>query len=375
MIVGVPSEIKEGEYRVAITPVGVEELAKRGHQVLIQKGAGVGSGIPDEEYQRAGGKIAPKAADIFEKADLLLKVKEPLPAEFEALREGQVLFTYFHFAANKDLTLAMQKRKIVALAYETVEDGEGRLPLLIPMSEVAGRMAIQEGAKCLERPMFGRGILLAGVPGVAAANVVVLGGGVVGTNAAKIAAGLRAKVTVLDIKMDRLRHLDDVMPQNVFTLFSNSHNIKAKIVEADLLVGAVLLHGARTPVLISKKMLALMKPGSVVVDASIDQGGCLETSKPTTHANPTYIVDGVVHYCVANMPAAVAGTSTYALTNVTLAYVLAMADHGVRGALEADPAFARGLNMAHGQICLKTIADQYGLPYIPLRDALRAIPE
>lgn len=364
MIIGVPKEIMNNEYRVALVPVGVEELKKRRHTILVQKGAGLGSSIPDEDYRKAGAQIVSEAREIFRRSDLIVKVKEPQETEYAYLKKGQTIFTFFHFAANKGLTLEMIKKKIVAIAYETVEDDKGRLPLLIPMSEVAGRMAVQEGAKSLEKPMFGRGILLSGAPGVNPANVVILGGGVVGSNAAKIAAGLGARVTVMDVNMERLRYLSDVMPDNVVTLMSNAHNIIDKLKEADLLIGAVLIHGARTPLLVTRKMLKLMKPGSAIVDASIDQGGCCETSKPTTHAKPTYVLDGVVHYCVSNMPGAVAGTSTYALTNVTLPYILEIADKGYAKAARENQAILKGLNLVKGKVTLKAIADLYGLKYV-----------
>src|SRR4051794_16558946 len=325
MLIGVPKEIKTDEYRVAMIPVGVEELTRAGHKVLIQSGAGQGSGISDEQYASNGAEIVAAPEEIWGRADLIVKVKEPLPQEWPLLRAGQIVFTYFHFAADEALTRAVMQSEIPAVAYETIKDARGTLPLLTPMSEVAGRMSIQEGAKFLERPFEGRGILLGGVPGVLPANVVILGGGIVGANAAKVAAGLGANVTVLDVNLDRLRYLDDVMPKNVTTLFSDRHNILDSIKRADLLIGAVLIPGARAPFLIRREDLKGMVPRAVIVDVAIDQGGCVETSRPTTHSKPTYIVDDVVHYCVANMPGAVGRTSTYALTNVTLPYVLQLA--------------------------------------------------
>ena len=341
MIVGVPRETKTDEYRVAMIPVGVEELTRAKHKVLIQKGAGQGSGISDEEYARHGAEIVPSAEQVWKEADLVVKVKEPLPPEWALLRAGQTVFTYFHFAADEKLTRAILQSGITAVAYETIRDAHGNLPLLTPMSEVAGRMSIQQGAKYLERPNEGRGILLGGVPGVLPANVVVLGGGVVGANAAKVAAGLSANVTILDVNLDRLRYLDDVMPPNVTTLFSHRHNLLDSLHRADLLIGAVLIPGARAPQLVRREDLRHMNPGSVIVDVAIDQGGTVETSQPTTHSKPTYIVDGVIHYCVTNMPGAVGRTSTYALTNVTLPYVLEIAHKGLDSAIRQNPALRR----------------------------------
>ncbi|MCK4248367.1 MAG: alanine dehydrogenase [Candidatus Omnitrophica bacterium] len=361
MVIGIPKEIKDNENRVGMIPVGVEELVKRGHRVLIEKDGGLGSSISNEDYQSFGAELVNSHTDVFADSDMIIKVKEPLPQEYGLIKEGQIIFTYFHFAASKELTLGMMDRKAVCIAYETIEDGQGRLPLLIPMSEVAGRMAVQEGAKYFEKPMGGRGILLGGVPGVAPANVVILGGGIVGTNAAKMAAGMGAKVTILDVDLDRLRYLDDIMPKNVTTLMSNSHNIREKLKETDLLIGAVLISGAKAPVLVTKDMLKLMKPGSVLVDVAVDQGGCIETCHPTTHSNPVFIVEGIVHYCVANMPGAVAVTSTYALTNVTLPYAIHIADKGWQKAVEKDKGLAKGLNIVDGKIILKPVADTFGL--------------
>jgi alanine dehydrogenase len=361
MIVGVPKEIKTDEYRTAMLPVGVEELSRAGHKVLIQHGLGQGSGIPDERYAAVGGIIEENAAAIWKQADMIVKVKEPLAEEWPHMRNGQTVFTYFHFAASEDLTRACMKSGITAVAYETIRDSRGQLPLLTPMSEVAGRMSIQEGAKYLERPFEGRGILLGGVPGVAPAIVVVLGGGVVGANAAKVAAGLGAQVYIVDINLDRLRYLDDVMPPNVTTLYSDRHNILDCITRADLVVGAVLIPGAKAPRLVRREDLKKMTPRAVIVDVAIDQGGCVETAKPTTHSNPTYIVDDVVHYCVANMPGAVGRTSTYALCNVTLPYALQLANKGPDKAFKDNPALAHGLNIRAGKITNSAVAETFGL--------------
>jgi alanine dehydrogenase len=366
MIVGVPREVKSDEYRVAMLPVGVEELTRAGHKVLVQAGAGQGSGVVDERYAASGAAIVPDSASIWRQADLIVKVKEPLPEEWPLLRAGQVVFTYFHFAADERLTRAVMASGITAVAYETIKDAKGGLPLLTPMSEVAGRMSIQEGAKYLERPQQGRGILLAGVPGVAPANVVVLGGGVVGANAAKVAAGLGATVLILDINLDRLRYLDDVMPPNVTTLFSDRHMILDCISRADLVIGAVLIPGARTPMLVRREDLATMPPRAVIIDVAIDQGGCIETSRPTTHANPTYIVDDIVHYCVTNMPGAVGRTSTYALTNVTLPYALQLANKGLDKACKDNPGLAAGVNIKQGNITNAPVAETFGLECYPM---------
>lgn len=365
MLIGVPKEIKQDEYRVSLVPAGVETLTKAGHRVLVEAGAGLGTSITDEEYAEHGAEIVGEAAEVWRRADLIVKVKEPLPEEFPHVRPAQVLFTYFHFAADEALTRAMLEKGCVCVAYETIQTDDGLLPLLTPMSEVAGRMAIQEGAKYLERPQEGRGILLSGVPGVPPANIVILGGGVVGTNAAKIAAGIGALVTIMDVNLERLRYLDDVMPQNVFTLFSNALNLRRMLREADLLIGAVLLRGDRAPVLVTREMLSLMKPGAVIVDVAVDQGGCVETIRPTTHSRPIYIEENVVHYGVTNMPGAVAGTSTYALTNVTLPYVRLLADRGWQQAMRDNCPLRMGLNIAHGQVTLDALADLFGLPYVP----------
>lgn len=361
MIVGVTKEIKTDEYRVAMIPVGVEELTRLGHHVLIQAGAGQGSGISDEHYSSLGAEIVAEAAEIWRRVDIVVKVKEPLPEEWPLLRPGQIVFTYFHFAADEKLTKAVMKSDITAIAYETIRDARGQLPLLTPMSEVAGRMSIQEGAKFLERPFDGRGILLGGVPGVLPANVVILGGGIVGANAAKVAAGLGANVSILDINLDRLRYLDDVMPKNVTTLFSDRHNIIDSLVRADLVIGAVLIPGARAPYLVRREDLKRMPPRAVIIDVAIDQGGCVETSMPTTHSKPTYIVDDVVHYCVTNMPGAVGRTSTYALTNVTLPYVLQLAKKGFDRAVRENGGLAQGVNIHRGKVTNPAVAETFGV--------------
>jgi alanine dehydrogenase len=366
MIVGVPKEIKADEYRVGMTPVGIEELVRRGHQVLVEHDAGAGSGLPDEAYAKHGAKIAATAAEVYGAADMIVKVKEPLRLEFPLIRKGQVLFTYFHFAADRALLEKMLAIGMTAIAYETITDGNGRLPLLTPMSEVAGRMSVQEGAKYLEKPMMGRGILLAGVPGVAPANVLILGGGIVGTNAAKIAAGLGANVVLMDINLDRLRYLDDIMPANVTCLMSDAHNIREYLRHADLVIGAVLIPGGRAPYLVRREDLKLMKPGSVIVDVAVDQGGCVETTRPTTHSDPTYIVDDVVHYCVANMPGAVGRTSTLALTNATRPYTLKIADAGWKAAAAANRGLAMGVNCVAGMVTNQAVADSFHMPYHPV---------
>jgi alanine dehydrogenase len=370
MIVGVPKEIKADEYRVAMLPVGAEELAAADHTVLIESGAGLGSGLADAAYTEAGARIVPDAAEIWSRADLIVKVKEPQPAEYPRMRPGQVVFTYFHFAADLELTRAVIASGITAIAYETIHDPQGRLPLLTPMSEVAGRMSIQEGAKFLERPQEGRGILLAGVPGVAPAEISVLGGGVVGSNAAKIAAGFGANVTLLDVNLDRLRYLDDIMPPNVTTIYSDRHTILEAIVRADLVIGAVLIPGALAPRLVRRADLARMKPGSVVVDVAIDQGGCFETSRPTTHHAPTYQVDGVIHYCVTNMPGAVGRTSTYALCNVTLPFVLQFAQRGWQDVAARLSGVAEGINVHAGHVTNRAVAETFGLAFVPWQQAI-----
>src|SRR5262245_47608714 len=366
MLIGVPKEIKLDEYRVAMLPVGVEELRRAGHKVLIEASAGIGSGIPDAEYAAEGAEIVATPKEIFDRADLIVKVKEPLPPEYPLIRAGQTLFTYFHFAADRSLTEAMLKSGATCLAYETLSDAQGRLPLLTPMSEVAGRMSIQEGAKYLERPQMGRGILLAGVPGVAPAHITILGGGVVGANAAKIAAGFQADIAILDVNMDRLRYLDDIMPPNVNVLYSDRHTIRQQLRLADLVVGAVLIPGAKAPRLISRADLKLMKPGSVIIDVAIDQGGCVETSRPTTHSDPTYLEEGVLHYCVTNMPGAVGRTSTFALCNVTLPWVMLLARLGIEPALAQSPPLMSAGNIHRGRVTNEAVAETFGLNYEPI---------
>ncbi len=361
IVVGVPNEIKTHESRVALIPVGVEELTRAGHQVLVQAGAGLGSGISDEQYIAHGAEIVASAADVWSPADLIVKVKEPLSVEWPLMRPGQIVFTYFHFAADEALTRAVMQSGATAVAYETIRDARGNLPLLTPMSEVAGRMSIQEGAKYLERPFDGRGILLGGVPGVRPAQVVIVGAGVVGANAAKVAAGLGANVTILDVNLDRLRYLDDVMPRNVTTLYSDRHSILDSLAQADLLIGAVLIPGAKAPHLVRRQDLKKMPPRAVIIDVAIDQGGCVETSRPTTHSKPTYIIDDVVHYCVTNMPGAVGRTSTYALTNVTLPYVLQLAKKGLERALSENKALREGLNVFNGKVTNPAVAETFGL--------------
>lgn len=367
MIVGVPREIKPDEYRVAMLPSGVEELVRNGHRVLVERGAGLGSGMNDDEYAVNGAEIVDGPAAIFGSAELIVKVKEPLTAEWPLLRPGQILFTYFHFAASEELTRNVLGTGITAVAYETLRGPRGDLPCLTPMSEVAGRMSIQEGAKYLERPQEGRGILLAGVPGVAPAHILILGGGVVGKNAAQIAAGFQADVVIIDINIDRLRYLEDIMPPNVNTLFSDRHNIREELRLADLVIGAVLIEGARAPVLVSREDLKLMKPGAVIIDVAVDQGGCIETTRPTTHSKPTYLVDGIVHYCVTNMPGAVGRTSSYALCNVTFPYVLKIANRGLAAACAVDGGFAHAVNMHGGRVTNQAVAETFQMPFEAFR--------
>lgn len=362
MIIGVPKEIKANENRVALTPAGALELAKRGHTVYVQSAAGVGSGFPDEEYRQAGAHILSSIDEVYGKAEMIIKVKEPIEQEYKLIKEGQLLFTYFHFASYEPLTRAMIDSKAVCLAYETVELADRSLPLLTPMSEVAGRMAIQEGAKYLEKHQHGRGVLLGGVPGVSPGKILILGGGIVGMQAAKMAAGLGAQVVILDVNLQRLRYLADVMPANVTTMYSNEYNIRKLIRDADLIVGAVLIAGAKAPKLITRDMLKEMQPGTVLVDVAVDQGGCIETCKPTTHEDPTFIIDGVVHYCVANMPGAVPYTSTIALTNATLPYAIQLARKGWKTACREDEALKKGLNVVNGKVVYKGVADAFGLP-------------
>jgi alanine dehydrogenase len=365
VIIGVPKEVKRDEYRVAMLPVGAGELVRAGHRVLIEQGAGLGSGLPDAAYAAEGAELVESPAQIFAAADLIVKVKEPLPAEWPLIRAGQTLFTYFHFAASRELTDAMLASGATCVAYETLRDPQGRLPLLTPMSEVAGRMSIQEGAKYLERPQMGRGILLGGVPGVAPAHITILGGGIVGANAAKIAAGFQADVAILDVNMDRLRYLDDVMPANVNCLYSDRHTIREELKLADLVIGSVLIPGAKAPRLVTREDLKLMKHGSVVIDVAIDQGGCFETSRPTTHSEPTYIVEEVLHYCVTNMPGAVGRTSTFALCNVTLPWVMLLATKGAAAAAKDSLAIASAVNIHAGRVTNKPVAETFGLSYQP----------
>jgi alanine dehydrogenase len=368
--VGVPTETKPDEYRVALTPAGCRELTKAGHEVLLQAGAGEGSAFTDEQFAAQGATIVPDAAAVFAEPELVLKVKEPQPEEVHLLRPDQILFTYLHLAPAPELTQLLCESGAIAIAYETVEDEEGRLPLLAPMSEVAGKIATQAGAFMLEKPMGGRGILLGGVPGVAAATVMVLGGGVVGMNAAFIAIGMEADVFVFDISIDRLRELDVALAGRCSTVHSSTLAIEEMLPRADLVIGAVLVPGARSPVLITREQLSLMKPRAVLVDVSIDQGGCFETSRPTTHSDPTYEVDSVTHYCVTNMPGAVPITSTYALTNATMPYVLAIAKHGLDGALARDPGLRRGVNVARGAVTNPAVAEAVGIPFTALDDVL-----
>jgi alanine dehydrogenase len=367
--IGVAKEIKTDEYRVALTPAGARELGQRGHDVIVEIGAGAGSSFSDAAYEAAGARIAP-VDDVWAEADLLLKVKEPIEPEYGRLREGLVLFTYLHIAADEALTRALLESGITAVAYETVETDTGALPLLAPMSEIAGRLAAQAGAYFLEKPLGGRGLLLGGVPGVAPGRVVVIGGGIVGYNAAVIAIGLGATVTILERSIDRMRHLEEILSGRVSLLMSSSLQIEESLREADVVIGAVLIPGAVAPRLITREMVAGMKEGSVLADVAIDQGGCAETSRPTTHSDPVYTVEGVTHYCVANMPGAVPITSTKALTNATLPYVEAVADYGLPEAVARDPALARGVNVVEGKVTYEAVADAHGLDYQPLEDVL-----
>jgi alanine dehydrogenase len=360
-VVGVPKEVKTDEYRVAMIPVGVDELTRAGHKVLVQKGAGLGSGIGDDQYAGHGAELVDKADEVWKRSDLIVKVKEPLREEWPLLQPGQTVFTYFHFAADRALTEAVLQSGITAIAYETIRTPQGTLPLLTPMSEVAGRMSIQQGAKYLERPQEGRGILLGGVAGVLPANVLILGGGIVGANAAKVAAGLGANVILMDVSVDRLRYIDDVMPPNVTTLYSDRHNILENLPRTDLLIGAVLIPGAKAPFLVLREDLKRMPRRAVIIDVAIDQGGCVATSRPTTHSKPTYIEEDVVHYCVTNMPGAVGRTSTYALTNVTLPYVLQLANKGYAEAVRTNAALAQGVNIRRGKVTNPAVADTFKL--------------
>jgi alanine dehydrogenase len=370
MKVGVPREIKEDEYRVAITPAGVREMVEHGHEVLIEAGAGEGSSIADADFEAQGALLAPDAEAVFGEAEMVIKVKEPQPVEVEMLRPGQLLFTYLHLAPDPELTRGLRRSGATCIAYETVEDARGRLPLLAPMSEIAGKIATQAGAFMLEKPLGGRGILLGGVPGVAAANVIVIGGGVVGMNAAFIAIGMEADVFVFDKSIDRLRELETTFGGRCSTVYSTTLSIEEMLPRADLVIGAVLVHGARAPYVVRREQLALMKPGAVLVDVAIDQGGCFETSRPTTHRDPTFEVDGVTHYCVANMPGAVPITSTHALTNATLPYAMALADDGVAGAIRRDPGLRPGVNVAAGEVTHPAVAEGVGMSCVPVEDAL-----
>lgn len=370
MIIGVPKEIKNNENRVALTPAGAQELVKRGHTVYVQAKAGEGSGFTDEDYTGAGARMLAKAEEVFNIAEMIMKVKEPIEQEYNLIKKDQLVFTYFHFASYEPLTHAMIKTGAVCLAYETVERADGSLPLLVPMSEVAGRMSIQEGAKYLEKPLKGRGILLGGVPGVMPAKVLILGGGVVGTNAAKMAAGMGADVIITDVNINRLRYLDDVMPKNVHTMVSNDYVLRDLVKTSDLIVGGVLIPGAKAPKLITRDMLRTMRPGTVLVDVAVDQGGCIETCKPTTHENPTFIIDDVVHYCVANMPGAVPYTSTLALTNATLPYALKLANQGWKKACNENQDLKKGLNVISGKVVYKAVADAFNLAYVDVKEFL-----
>ena len=369
MRIGVAKEIKTDEYRVALTPAGARELVRGGHEVLVETTAGDGSSFFDADYERAGARVV-SVEDVWGRSELLLKVKEPIASEYARMREGLVLFTYLHIAADEPLTRALVESGITAVAYETVETDDRRLPLLAPMSEIAGRLAAQAGAYFLEKPLGGRGLLLGGVPGVAPGRVVVLGGGIVGYNAAIIAIGLGAQVTVLERSIDRMRHLDEVLSGRVSLVMSSTLQIESSIAEADLVIGAVLVPGARAPKLVTREMLGVMKPGAVIVDVAIDQGGCIETARPTTHSDPVFEVDGVTHYCVANMPGGVPITSTKALTNATLPYVEAIAENGLVAAVSADPSLARGVNVLDGKITYAAVAQAHGLEYTPLADVL-----
>ncbi|MDP4680888.1 MAG: alanine dehydrogenase [Cyclobacteriaceae bacterium] len=372
MIIGIPKEIKDNENRVALTPAGVKEIIKNGHIVYVQKSAGIGSGFSDKDYIISGAQILPTIEEVYALTEMIIKVKEPIESEYSLIKEDQLIFTYFHFVSNETLTNAMIASNSICLAYETVENDDRSLPLLIPMSEVAGRMSIQEGAKYLEKPSGGRGILLGGVPGVRPAKVMILGGGIVGMNAAKMAAGLGADVTILDVSLPRLRYLEDIMPANVNTFMSNEFNIRELIGTHDLIIGAVLIPGAKAPHLITKDMLKDMRPGTVLVDVAVDQGGCIETCKPTTHENPTYEIDGILHYCVANMPGAVPYTSTLALTNATLPYALQLANKGWKSACQDNKALKKGLNIVNGQVVYKAVAEAYDLPYTLVEQVISA---
>ncbi len=373
MIVGVPREVKDNEYRVALTPEGARELTHAGHRVLIEKGAGEGSSLYEDRYTRAGAEFLPTAEDVWRSSDMILKVKEPIPSEYDLMQEGQILFTYLHLAASRELTEALGQRKVAAVAYETVQLDDGRLPLLAPMSEVAGRMAPHVGARLQEKEYGGRGILMGGVSGVRPARVLVIGAGMAGTNAAWIAAGMEAEVIVVDRSLDKLRFIDQVMRGRVVTLMSDRLTLEQRVREADILIGTVLIPGAKAPKLVTAEMVASMRPGSVIIDISIDQGGCVETSHMTTHSNPTFVEHGVVHYCVGNMPGAVPNTSTYALTNVTLPYALDIAARGLEGAVRRDPILARGVNVYAGAVTNRGVAEAHGMEAVPLSSLIDGV--
>jgi alanine dehydrogenase len=375
VIVGIPKEVKDTEYRVAVTPEGVRELTRAGHRVLIQRGAGDGSSVPENRFERAGAEIVGTAEDVWKQADMILKVKEPIAQEYELLQEGQVLFTYLHLAAIRELTEVLAKRNVAAVAYETVQLPDGRLPLLAPMSEIAGRMAPHVGARYLEKENGGRGILMGGVSGVRPAKVLVLGAGMAGANAAWIAAGMEAEVIVVDRNLDKLRFIDQIHKGRISTLMSDQLTLEQRVRESDVVIGAVLVPGAKAPKVVSEEMVSSMRPGSVVIDISVDQGGCIETSRMTTHSDPTYVVHGVVHYCVGNMPGAVPNTSTYALTNVTLPYALEIASRGLDEAVRDDPVLARGVNVFGGRITNEAVAEAHGLEAAPLSSMIPGAPE
>src|ERR1700677_879331 len=370
MIIGVPKEVKDHESRVGVTPAGVKALVEAGHKVLVETNAGALSAMPDEEYQAAGAEIVGSAHDVWRLAEMVVKVKEPVEKEYRHFREGLVLFTYLHLAPLTELTNALLSAKVTGIAYETVRDRVGSLPLLTPMSEVAGRMSVQVGAAYLEKEHGGRGVLLGGVPGVPPGNVCILGGGIVGTNAAKVASGIGARVTLVDLNLNRLRELDDIFGGRLYTLASNSYNIGRAVCDADLVIGGVLIPGAAAPKLVTKAMVSQMEKGAVIVDVAIDQGGCIETARPTTHSDPSYVVDGVVHYCVTNMPAAVPNTSTLALTNATFPYVLRLAQHGAAAAIKADPGMCEGVNTYAGELTYKAVAQSLGREWKPVLDLL-----
>jgi len=367
MIVGVPKEIKNKENRVSMVVAGVRALSQAGHKVLVQAGAGLGAGITDQEYAAAGATIIDSAKEVFAKADMIVKVKEPLPEEYDLLREGQILYTYLHLAADERLTKALLDRKIVGIAYETIQPADMSLPLLAPMSAVAGRMATQIGATYLQKDHGGKGMLLGGVTGVARANVTILGGGVVGVNAAKMAVGLGAKVTILDVNVDRLEYLNDIFGNSIHTLYSNNEQIERSVIESDLVISAILVPGAKAPKLVTRQMVSRMQPGGVIIDVAVDQGGAVETCRPTSHEHPTYTVDNIIHYAVPNMPGAVPRTSTYALTNVTLKYALMLANLGWKEAVSKDPALYKGVNLSHGKLTYRAVAEDLGLPYEALK--------